>query len=236
MRVKGGQFMHGLNSDAQVAGAGAAAILESGHLPERCSKTEFAAMLGLHGSAVSRYKAAGRMVFDRAGRVAVRESLARLAATWDPQRGGRKGGGVAAADGGTLRTIQALLAMAPAPGDAGGFRDELARVRAELAAVRAELAEAGKVADWYIAARDSGQVVNMEEVHERTGRLGRMLRESFHEAAAAHAAGGKAWELFMAGLMARTVWAWDEETLREHVAVFFGDDWQPEPEPEEAAG
>lgn len=228
--------MQGLNRDAQVKGAGAAAILESGRLPERCSKTEFAAMLGLHGSAVSRYKAAGRMVFDRAGRVAVRESLARLAATWDPQRGGRKGGGVNTADGGTLRTIQALLAMAPAPGDAGGFRDELARVRAELAAVRAELAEAAKVADWYIAARDRGQVVSMEEVHERTARLGRLLGQSFREAAAAHAAGGKAWELYLVELMARTVWAWDEETHREYLAEFYGDDWTPEFEPEEAAG
>lgn len=224
--------MHPMNKKpTALASSNAHESLCSQGLPERCSKGEFAALLDLHPSAVSRYKTAGRLVMTADGRVVVRESLARLAATWDPQKGGRGGGGINAPDGGTLTRIQGLLAMAPA----GGGQGEAAKLRAELAAVREELAEAARVADWYLAARESGAVVGMEEVHERADRLAWLLRESLPEAVAAHAEGAKAWELFMARLMARTVWAWDEATFREHVAEFYGDDWEPEEAPESLA-
>lgn len=202
--------MQRMNSDAGKDGAET--------VPERCSKAEFAALLRLHPSAVTRYKQAGRIVLDRSGRVAVRESLARLAATWDPVRGGRKGGGINAPDGGTLARIETLLAKAPAV----GAQSEAAKLRDELAAMRKELVEAQRIATWYLGARESGDVLLEEELHDRSAALSEALRERFPEAMDAYAAGGEALEAFVDELMAVALWGWTAEVAREYVAEVYG--------------
>ncbi len=49
-----------------------------------CNQTEFAAMLGVHRSYVTRLKKAGRLVLTADGRVNVQASLARVQETADP--------------------------------------------------------------------------------------------------------------------------------------------------------
>lgn len=85
-----------------------------GKLPERCTKAEFARLLGVDAALVSRWIAGKRIEIGDAGRVLVRPSLTKLLLTTDPARGGR-GAVRGAGGGGTIDRARELLEIGNVP-------------------------------------------------------------------------------------------------------------------------
>jgi hypothetical protein len=104
-------------------------------VPERCTKAEFARLLGVDAANVSRWASAKRVEVDDAGRVMVRPSLTRLLLTTDPSRGGR-GSVRGEGSGGTIDRARALLERS-APGAVPASR--LERLESQLAEALAQL-------------------------------------------------------------------------------------------------
>lgn len=191
-------------------------------LPERCSKKDFADLLGIHPSGVSRFIGSGRVILDGSGRILVRDSLARLLATWNPTRGGRHGGGDWRT--GTLARIEQLVKVA-AVIDAPKVEDA-AKLRREMAELRTRLEEAESFRAWYEREVSAGFLIGFQAITDRSTELRRAVLATLDEANAAAQQGPRAWALYFERHLALTVWGWTADEFDEYAGEFFGDDWQ----------
>lgn len=135
------------------------------------SQAEFARLLGMHRGSVTRFKQAGRLVLDAAGRVNVEASIRRLEETRDPNRddvsarhAATRGDTPHAAQGGEADT----------DGSSSGETYQAARAKKErYHALQAEL-------DYLRAA---GQVVDREAVERAVADVVTALRQALENRA-----------------------------------------------------
>lgn len=179
------------------------------NMPNVCTKSEFARLLGVDPANVSRWAGAKRLDLDGRGRVLVLPSLTRLLATLDPSRGGREGQR-GPGSGGTIDTIRRLLEQAGANAQPAS---RVADLEAQLAEVSGQLAYER---EW----RKANCYHHDEEATLRCQLLDAMAAQ-WGELTAAREAGGDAFDRIMFRIECRIYSGMsDEEIAAEEPAMF----------------